>query len=247
MKILYCGDGPIQGPAVYLYCVLNYLGHKVYHVAPEESLTQSQLLKSKADVLILSDFHHSHLKSEESLIVQRVQEKGMGLLMVGGWGSFFGGGYAGSKIEKLLPIKIKTKDDRINYSPGLRVFPTEKNNALRGLFFNQGPVICGLNQVSSKEGSRTLLGGFPLILMGDGAVKASSRSYPVLVTGKAGQGRTAAFTTDFAPHWAGGLLDWGKRRVKIRVAREQVGIEVGDNYVRFIQQLVQWLSVTDDK
>ena len=38
--------------------------------------------------------------------------------------------------------------------------------------------------------------------------------YPVLVTGSSGQGRTAAFAGDVAPHWVGGFIDWGEARVK---------------------------------
>jgi len=52
--------------------------------------------------------------------------------------------------------------------------------------------------------------------------------------------RTAALTTDLAPHWCGGWVDWGARRRALPVTAE-FGVEVGDLYVRFVRQLIQWL------
>jgi hypothetical protein len=71
-------------------------------------------------------------------------------------------------------------------------------------------------------------------------VKVDTTDIPLLVTGTFGQGNTAAFCTDFAPHWVGGLVDWGKKRIKAQ-ARNGGEVEVGEYYAQFIGQLVEWL------
>jgi uncharacterized membrane protein len=61
---------------------------------------------------------------------------------------------------------------------------------------------------------------------------------PLLVVGEHGRGRTAALATDVAPHWVGGLVDWGDQRVV-----QQVGagfIDVGNWYARFFRNLLVW-------
>jgi hypothetical protein len=63
--------------------------------------------------------------------------------------------------------------------------------------------------------------------------------YPVLVTGSSGQGRTAAFASDIAPHWVGGFIDWGEARVKGQAPGSHE-IEVGSAYSQFWKQLLAW-------
>ena len=63
--------------------------------------------------------------------------------------------------------------------------------------------------------------------------------YPVLVVGSAGQGRTAAFASDVAPHWVGGFVDWGETRVAAQ-APGGPAIEVGVAYSQFWKQLLAW-------
>jgi hypothetical protein len=50
---------------------------------------------------------------------------------------------------------------------------------------------------------------------------------PLLVTGQHGAGRVAAITTDVAPHWVGGFVDWGDARVAAQ-ADGAPAIEVGN-------------------
>ena len=63
--------------------------------------------------------------------------------------------------------------------------------------------------------------------------------YPVLVAGSVGEGRTAAFASDVAPHWVGGFVDWGESRLTAQ-APGGSGIEVGCDYARFWKQLLTW-------
>jgi uncharacterized membrane protein len=61
------------------------------------------------------------------------------------------------------------------------------------------------------------------------------------VLGKLGKGRTAAFLSDVAPHWVGGFVDWGPRRVKSK-APGAAEIEVGSYYAQFWKQLLAWVG-----
>jgi len=61
---------------------------------------------------------------------------------------------------------------------------------------------------------------------------------PLLIVGRHGEGRTAALATDVAPHWVGGFVDWGDRRVTQPVAGD--AIEVGNWYAQFFRNLLVW-------
>ena len=73
---------------------------------------------------------------------------------------------------------------------------------------------------------------------------------PLLVTGSYGLGRTVAFASDVAPHWVGGMVDWGTpRRVTQTLCAGAFAelstdgfIEVGADYATFFRQLTQWLA-----
>jgi len=58
------------------------------------------------------------------------------------------------------------------------------------------------------------------------------------VVGAWGQGRTAALATDVAPHWVGGMVDWGDRRI----VQDLPGgfVEIGNWYAEFFRNLLVW-------
>jgi uncharacterized membrane protein len=61
---------------------------------------------------------------------------------------------------------------------------------------------------------------------------------PLLVVGQHGRGRVAALATDVAPHWVGGFVDWGDRRITQDVADGFV--EIGNWYAQFFRNLLVW-------
>ena len=65
---------------------------------------------------------------------------------------------------------------------------------------------------------------------------------PMLAIGHYGEGRTAAFASDVAPHWVGGFVDWGPSRVTEPIGAEGEFIEVGENYAKFWRNLVNWTA-----
>lgn len=217
------------------------------HVPPAVILDE-RWLRIPFDVFILSDYSRKQLSSRpERLIAKRVDE-GAGLLMIGGWGSFSGpyGGWKGSLIEKRLPVTCLGRDDRLNYPGGALVFPEKNHPAVHLASFRQPPVICGMNRIQPKKGSAVILSAKKISVKNwnanrTAAVSAAKRGEPLLVvSGKLAE-RRAALATDAAPHWCGGLVDWGGNSLRLHV-KDDIWIEAGSAYVRFFSNLIQWLS-----
>ncbi|MBI4431067.1 MAG: hypothetical protein HY587_05095 [Candidatus Omnitrophica bacterium] len=233
MNILYAGDSYVGGPANYLLGILRFLKASFVHVPPGKKLEPS-VLRKRFDAVILSDFPHKNLpRASEKLLVGQVQS-GAGLLMVGGWASFSGpyGKWRGSAVEKLLPVRCLSRDDRRNEFSGLTVLKGKNHVLLKGLSFDPPPVICGLNEARVKETGEVILTAQAI---------AGFEKFPLLVIEKNSVRRIAALMTDCAPHWCGGLVDWGKRRRILSVSRH-IHIEIGESYVRFLSSLIKWAA-----
>ncbi len=247
MRILYAGDSPVGGPANYLLAVLRALRATVRHVPPA-SMLSPQLLRVRYDAIIVSDFSSQQTpRISQRAILQQV-EAGTGLLMIGGWGSFSGplGHWRGSLLETALPVRCLAHDDRVNFPGGAVVIPRDPHPMFRGLSFARPPSICGLNRVQPKSQSRVVLSARQIRTPERPGAKAlritlDPRAYPLLVLDGHSRRRIAALTTDVAPHWCGGLVDWGRRRVTLPVAAG-IHVEVGDRYVRFLSCLITWLG-----
>ena len=230
MKILYAGDSPAGGPANYLLAVLKSLKADFLHLPPSEILSL-RFLKRPFDAILLSDFPAKNTPATSQKAIVDQVSKGSGLLMIGGWGSFSGpfGGWRGTQIEKLLPVRLLARDDRVNFPGGAFITLKKKHSMFRGLSFKNPPVICGLNQTRPREGSPVLLTAKRIL---------DKKEFPLLTVDS--HQRIAALATDLAPHWCGGMLDWGKVHLKLPVA-QGISIEVGDRYVEFIASLIRWL------
>ncbi|GAB4317882.1 MAG: glutamine amidotransferase [Promethearchaeota archaeon] len=139
---------------------------------------------------------------------------GGGLLMIGGWSSFAGyaGGARYGKYPFLpLPVEVSLLDDRQEVVEGIKWDPESvvDHPVTRGLPWEKRPTFVGYNDVKPKEGAQTL-------------VKFANGD-PLLVIGTHGRGRTMAFASDCAPHWAGSFTRW-------------------KGYSRFWVQAVEWLA-----
>ncbi len=238
-EIFYAGDGSAFGPARYLLAILKSAGVKAFHVPPGQAIKKTDLRRS-FDAYIFSDYSYCKLPSEcEKLIAQHIKN-GAGLLMVGGWGSFSGpfGGWRGSAIETLLPVKCLAGDDRYHFPSGFWIQPAAEHKLLKGLSWNQPPVICGLNKVKVRKTSRTILSADELVRK-SASLASISVPHPLLVVDGDPQNRRAAFLTDFAPHWAAGFLDWG---AIVKIKSPDFGeVQVGSYYLQFGVSLVRWL------
>lgn len=242
MRVFYAGDSGVDGPARYLLGILKYIGAKVTHIPPGNKI--QKIASRSYDLFIFSDFSYRDLSQAAEQQVTTQVENGAGLLMVGGWGSFSGpfGGWKKSKLVKLLPVICQDKDDRTNF-PGGAVFCQEVKGhpVLKGLSFSSPPAICGLNRVKLKTGTKQLLSLKSIQFHSQGNVSLSSKSLPLLVVQETRTFRSAAYSSDFAPHWCSGFVDWGTKTMKIKI-QPGVEIQVGNAYVRLISQLLQWLA-----
>lgn len=233
MRVLYAGDSPAGGPANYLLAVLRRLKARVVHVPPGKILRPA-LFRQRFDAFILSDFSRKDMPAAAQRAIGRQVKEGAGLLMVGGWGSFNGpfGKWKGSLVERLLPVACVSGDDRLNLPGGAWIVEKRKHAMFRGLDFKNPPVICGLNRVRTKKSGRVLLAAKRI---------RDRKEFPLFVIHRDSRKRTAALTTDLAPHWSGGLTDWGTRSVSLPV-RGRIRVEVGADYLRFVSSLLKWLS-----
>ena len=238
IPLLYCGDDSLRQSARYLYGVLKYLGYDPDYVPSRRSLTVQRLRKSYQAV-ILSDYPSAKIAPAAQERLVEMVAGGTGFLMIGGWGSFHGhdGHYQRSILAEVLPVQCWSHDDRGNCPQGGIVIP-KNDRILRtsNLKFKNGPLIGGYNKVVPKPESQLLLAVRDL-KVNLPKISLSSKEYPLLVTGCFGAGHTVCYMSDLAPHWSGGLVDWGQRKIKIKNAAGFF-MEVGQDYVKFIQTLV---------
>ena len=241
MRVFYAGDSPVGGAANYLRGVLREMKARVTHLPPSEKLKPA-FLKSRYDVIILSDYAAAQTPLVSQKIIAKQVQNHAGFLMVGGWGSYSGpfGGWRGSWIEKLLPVTCKKSDDRVNFPGGASLVLKDTGGFLNPKIFRQMPAICGLNEIVPKDKSKILLAARKILSDGH-HIHLEARQYPLLVVGDHPQKRVAALATDLAPHWCGGLVDWGTKSQKLKVT-SKIQIQVGNYYIDFVSSLVRWLA-----
>lgn len=241
MKVLYAGDSPVGGAANYLLGVLKFIKADVTHIPPAQKLTR-QVVQKPYDVILLSDYSHKNLMpGTEQAIIKKVKE-GTGLLMIGGWGSFSGpfGGWQGSLIEEILPVICSKGDDRLNFPGGASIGQTSPHRSVKNINLSYAPAICGMNRVAPKADAQVVL-HVRKILSDGKEIRFDSKKHPLLTVLEKNGSKTAAFACDFAPHWCGGLVDWGKKTLRLPV-NSKIQIQVGDYYARLISEIISWLA-----
>ncbi|HEY4161364.1 MAG TPA: glutamine amidotransferase, partial [Candidatus Saccharimonadales bacterium] len=152
----------------------------------------------------------------------------------GGWESFngFGRNYYAHTVGKLLvPVLMQESDDRVNASQGLLVRHQSSGQARTEPDWNKPPIICGYNAATAKEGAETLAAMQEIVA--DRSSLRTGEIRPLVVKGDYGSGVTIACLTDLAPHWSGGLTDWGE---PVQLPN---GVQVGDSYIKFVQFLLE--------
>jgi uncharacterized membrane protein len=241
-RVLFLGEGSLHGSARYLAGILRWAKIPFDHVVDQEPIPAAWQ-KRHYGAFILSDYRHASFSSQtEKWLVKEVLH-GSGLLMIGGWASFTGkvGHYAGSRIEQLLPVRCVPGDDRVQRASGAVVGETSQTTVhFPSPDFKSPPIVCGYHRVRVIPGSKVLLLLRDVEFKGNRAILG--KPHPLLVAGHASWGSTLAFLTDCAPHWAGGLVDWGHKRITVTVS-PGVQIEVGDTYLRFFADLIRWISL----
>ena len=239
-EVLFMGDDSLQGAAAYLGGVLTHAGVDFSYV-PSAQAAPLELLDRSRGLIIVSDFPARNLKGEAQARIAASVERGASLLMIGGWESFHGlaGEYHEGPLSEILPVKCKTCDDRVNYCQGAVPWIVKEHPCLEGLPWHEPPIFCGFNETSLAEGAELVLSA-RLLQIREQSLSFAEKDYPLLAFGTSGSGKTAALTTDLAPHWVGGWVDWGARRLSAQAPGGNE-VEVGQSYAQFISQLVSFL------
>lgn len=246
--ILYCGDTNLEGAASYLAGLMTHFGWAFDYVPSHVSMTR-EVIERPHSLLVLSDYPASQFDDDLQEIALKQVERGMGLLMIGGWESFhgFGGDWDVAPLGDALPVEIGKRDDRVNFPQSAmlaRDYGADVHSVLKALPWDEHPpAIGGLNRVAAKAESEVALVAVPhkVCVQNQEFIFDAKKPYPALVVGKQSRGRTAAFMSDVAPHWVGGLVDWGPERVKAQAAGASA-IEVGSDYAQFWKQLLSWVG-----
>lgn len=201
--------------------------HITPHGVPHEFPASLDEL-ARYDVLIFSDVGYNSIVFYPGLtppyvyplgpdrigMARAFVERGGGFLMVGGYLSFAGiNGVArwwDTDVEAVLPVRIHPHDDRVEVVQGFRFALAQPDHPIvAGLpWAAEDWTLCGYNRVTLKPGAELI---------------ARHGEDPIIACCEHGAGRSAVFTSDFAPHWAGDFVRW-------------------PHYGRFWRQMVTWLA-----
>lgn len=201
-----------EGAGVFLGCLAEE-GFDVTYVRAHEvssRFPRSAEELEQFDLVVISDIGaNSFLLTDETFLrsekgpnrlelVADFVRRGGGLLMVGGYLSFTGidgkGRYGMSPLADPLPVVMLPYDDRVEKPEGISVEVSEPGHAAIGDTPTRWPDLLGYNRLIAKD---------------DATVVARAGEDPMVVVGEYGAGRTAAFASDLAPHWAPQeFLDW---------------------------------------
>lgn len=246
--ICYLGDDDLSGAAGYLAAVLAHARLEYEHV-PSRCKVPDDLVTRGFRAYILSDYPAAGFSLVQLARLADAVAQGAGLLMIGGWESYFGrtGEYRGTPLEKVLPVYLAQYDDRVNCPQGCVLRQIRRHPVVDGLPWDSPPVVAGFNRLAAKPEARTLLVGARLRIMDKVHELEFSEVEvaPILVVGKYGQGRTAALACDVAPHWVGGMVDWGQGRI-VQHLPDGGFVEMGPAYAEFLYRLVAWTSGSGD-
>jgi uncharacterized membrane protein len=202
--------------------------HLPNHEAIENFPSNVQSL-SQYDCLILSDIGTNTLllhpdTTARSLttpnrleVIEQYVGRGGALIMIGGYMTFQGiegkARYAGTPVERALPVTMLQTDDRVEMPQGFSPSVVGADHpVMSGLPHNNWPSLLFYNKVFPKPEAKVLL---------------KYEADPILAVWDYGQGRSAAFAPDAAPHGAPPqFLEW-------------------EYFPRLWQQLVLWLTKSE--
>lgn len=171
------------------------------HVAAEE-FPESRAALGEYDVVILSDIGYNTLaippetfsegarRPNRLRLLEEYVREGGGFLMVGGYLSFQGingrANYAGTAAEDALPVSLQQGDDRVERPDGAYPEVVATAHPVLSDVGDDWPDFLGYNRFETDDGAEELV-----LIDGD----------PLVTVGAHGEGRSAAFASDCAPHW----------------------------------------------
>jgi uncharacterized membrane protein len=164
----------------------------------------------KFDVVLLGDLPAQALSDAQRSSLEEAVRKGLGFVMIGGFENFGAGGYAGTPIADLLPVRVEAKEQKTEELYGLEptregvestVMRLAADSAKNLELWMSLPRMKGYTVAVEKKRGETVLARGHL-------------GSAVLVAQDYGSGRSMAFLADTTWRWwrsAGGREDLHKR------------------------------------
>ena len=245
-RIAYLGDSSLPGPASYLAGIMTHFRLPFVYV-PSHEPPPEPVFEEPVGLYVLSDYPAERFAAGAMERLCRRVRDGAGLLMLGGWESYhgLGGDYDTTPLADLLPVVMSNADDRRNCSQLILVRKCEEHPITAALPFDSPPSIGGYNEFRARPSGSVLLEGhrYRITMQDERPHLAPEARFPLLVVeerqrGPCGAGRRACLATDVAPHWVGGLVDWGETRLTVQMNGDF--IEVGAWYASFFRNLLVW-------
>ncbi len=139
---------------------------------------------------------HSRTVPNRLKLIKAWTEQGGGLLMVGGYLSFQGidgkARWRRTAVEDALPVTCLPYDDRVEVPEGFVPDVLRPDHPVMQGLQGDWPLLLGVNEVVVRARADVeVLARLP----------EDQGGHPLLVLGTFGAGRTAAWTSDIAPHW----------------------------------------------
>jgi uncharacterized membrane protein len=216
---------------------MTHLNLAYTHV-PTSRRMIDDLLGDEVGLYVISDYPASNFSVAQIERIGRQIEAGAGIIMLGGWQSYHGrgGDWDRTALAERLPVRMHDVDDRRNSAQPTLVRVASDHAILSGLPWSSPPTIGGYNAFEARPGATVVLEGERYrVSCAEGPAEFSVvERFPLLVV----QGRAACLATDVAPHWVGGLVDWGDPRLVVEWDGDR--IEVGRHYARLFGNLLSW-------
>lgn len=128
-RVLYVEGDPRN--ARYLERALEASEYAV-EVRRPRAIPRDQHELGQYDFFILSDVNAELLSSGQMLLIERyVRDLGGGFLMAGGKNAFGPGGYRGTNLERLLPVRLQTRQKRQEHSLAMALV-LDKSGSMTG-------------------------------------------------------------------------------------------------------------------
>lgn len=214
---------------------------------PTEELFEKEL--GSFDLVLLQNFNYGPYGIGTYLPhLRRFVVNGGGLAMIGGDLSFSSGGYHGTPVARVLPVRllppagdpsrlVSSEDFRPRLTRQGRDHPIlqlgrssqETRQLLRAL-----PRLTGVNLVAGPAPGATVLAEHPRLRTRRG------KRMPVLAVGASGKGRALALTTDTSWHWAFlSVGQGGTRQGYDRFWRNAIRWLIKDPELKYLRVIVQ--------
>ena len=157
-RICYMGDIHLAGAASYLAGIMTHYGLDFDYV-PSHEPPPATLCSDPYALYVVSDYPAARFGAAAMSGVSNCVAQGSGLLMIGGWESYFGaaGEYHQSPLADVLPVVMQQADDRRNFAQPCLMNKVADHPILEGLPWDEPPGIGGLNFITPKPDATTLL------------------------------------------------------------------------------------------